>query len=83
VSQISIATTADHAAPAVHETELLLVETPPDGVPNAEVPIEFPPAVYPVADSSVPFAVFDPCAVISRSLNGGVTVNADPPDVYM
>jgi hypothetical protein len=83
-SQISIPTIA--APPrfppdAVHDTELLFVDTPPDGVPNALDPSDEPPVVYPLPDASVPFAVFDPVAVIRRSLNGGVTVNADPPDV--
>jgi hypothetical protein len=44
-SQISMATTADHAAPAVHDTALLFVDTPPDGAPNAVAPRELPPAV--------------------------------------
>src|SRR6185503_10600785 len=66
---------------AVNETELLLVDTPPEGAPNAVDPIELPPVVYPLPDASVPLAVLLPVAVISRSLNGGVIVNADPPPV--
>lgn len=34
-----------------------------------------------MADSSVPLAVFEPWAVISRNLNGGVMVKAEPPPV--
>src|SRR5215472_10006933 len=83
-SQISMPTIA--APPrfppdAVHDTALLFVDTPPDGVPNALEPSELPFAVYPFPDASVPFAVFDPAAVISRRKNGGVIVNADPPEV--
>ena len=83
LSQISMPTTADHAAPAVQLTALELVITPADGLPNAGLPIVAPFAVYPVADSSVPSAVLmgEPLAVMSRRKNGGVTVNADPPPV--
>src|SRR6185437_5519293 len=84
VSQISMPTMAPpprFPPLAVNETELLLVDTPPEGAPNAVDPIELPPVVYPLPEAAVPLAVFEPVAVISRSLNGGVIVNADPPPV--
>lgn len=45
MSQTSIATTADQAAPAVQETEFEFEETPAEGAPNAVAPRVLPPAV--------------------------------------